>query len=65
MRADFDWSQNSECVVFPTVLGVAVYRNADGDVVIRQQAGPLDEDDTFVILPEMHLQHLIKALQVC
>lgn len=42
---------------------MAVYRNEDGDVVIRQQAGPLEEEDTFIVVPSSHLEPLITALQ--
>lgn len=63
MRSDFNWNDAEEVIVFKTVQGVAVYRNEDGDVVIRQQAGPLEEEDTFIVVPSSHLEPLITALQ--
>ena len=63
MSNDFEWKDGEEDVVFPSVQGVAVYRNPQGSVVIRQQAGPLEEEDTFILVPQVHVAALIEALQ--
>lgn len=58
---DFDW--DDESVVFPTTQGVAVYLNDGREVVIRQQAGPCDNEDAFIVIPRSNIQALIQALQ--
>jgi hypothetical protein len=58
--AEFLW--DSTDVVIRSVDAIAVYRNKDGDVVIRQQSR-LGEDDTFIVVPENNLNELIVALQ--
>ncbi len=64
MSDKFDWSKtDSDTVVVPSVRGVAVYENDRDDVVIRQEAGSLDGDDDFVIIPRAFVPALIKALQ--
>lgn len=60
----FDWNKDVDSVVFPTVQGVAVYSNPDGDIVIRQQAGPLDDDDTIIVFPRSQAQSIALAIQV-
>jgi hypothetical protein len=62
--ADFDWhSEDTEQeVVFPSVQAVAVYQNKDGDIVIRQQ-GSMGEDDSVIIVPQIHADVLIKAIK--
>lgn len=63
MSNDFDWKDGEESLVFPSVQGVAVYKNQRGSVVIRQQAGPLDNEDIYIIVPQAHLAALIKSLR--
>lgn len=62
MSNDFDWKDDEGYVVFPSVQGVAVYRNPKDQVVIRQQAGPLEDEDTFIVIPRAHVAALIEAL---
>ncbi|RZZ85666.1 hypothetical protein [Pseudoxanthomonas winnipegensis] len=59
----WSWSKDSSDVVFPSMQGVAVYRNEAGSVVIRQQAGPLDDEDSFIVVPAAKVSALIVALQ--
>ncbi|MCG8275385.1 hypothetical protein [Stenotrophomonas sp. NLF4-10] len=59
----FDWSADTDSVVFPTVRAVAVYVNTNDDVVIRQEAHALEREDTLVIVPRVHVPALIAALQ--
>ncbi|HEL3751349.1 TPA: hypothetical protein UMV35_003687 [Stenotrophomonas maltophilia] len=64
MSDKFNWSTTDrDTIVVPSVRGVAVYENDRGDVVIRQEAGPLDDEDSFVIVPKAFVPALIKALQ--
>jgi len=48
-RDDFDWNDD-EAIVLEPRLGVAVYLNQKGDVVIRQQ-GSYPDDDVWVVFP--------------
>lgn len=60
---DFDWSREvGDSLVFPTVRGVAVYFNPVGHIVIRQEAGPLDDEDVWIVVPRENLGALIAAL---
>lgn len=63
-RDDWNWSgeHDKSDIVFPTTRGVAVYTNAVGDVVIRQQ-GEMGDDDAVIIVPRMHIFELAKALR--
>lgn len=60
--SEFVWASDESAVVFKTVQGVAVYPNPDGDIVIRQQAGPLDDDDEVIVIPRERGEALIAAL---
>jgi len=60
---DFKWNEDIDNVVFKSVQGVAVYSNPDGDIVIRQQGGPLDDDDHIVIVPSDRVEALIFAIK--
>jgi hypothetical protein len=59
---EFSW-EDKTIVVFKSTRGVAVYLNPDDDVVIRQQAGPLDNDDAILVIPRGQLKELVIALQ--
>ena len=55
----FSW--NSSDQVFPTTYAVAVYRHADGDLVIRQ-AGAYGDDDDVIFIPMHNIPILLEAL---
>jgi hypothetical protein len=61
--ADFDWSKEKESIVVRSVEAVAVYSNPNGDLVIRQQGGPLDEDDIWVVIPLERVDAVIDAMK--
>lgn len=63
MSEDFDWNEDDECVLIPSVSAIAVYLNPKGNVVIRQQASWNEEGDSFVILPSEAVPKLIKRLR--
>ena len=63
MSEGFAWGGTADGVVFKSVQGVAVYSNLDGDIVIRQQAGPIDDDDAVIIIPRDRLDSLLLALR--
>ena len=60
---DFKWNEDIDNVVFKTAQGVAVYSNPDGDIVIRQQAGPMDDEDQIVIVPRDRVETLIFSIE--
>lgn len=61
---DFNWNgeDEKEDVIVPRVDAIAVYSNAIGDIVIRQQDG-MGGDDSLIIFPRIHAQLLIDAIQ--
>lgn len=48
--ADFDWDNKGD-VLFQSVQAVAVFPNADANIVIRQQADSLEDQDHIIIFP--------------
>ena len=60
---EIDFSGNTDgSVVLRTRQGVAVYTNANGDVVIRQE-GWLGEDDALIIVPRCDAEMLAEAIR--
>src|SRR5690348_1570489 len=61
MIDDFDWT--SESVVVPPRLGLAVYLNCDGDIIVRTQADPrFEEEDQTILLPRAHAGAVAAAI---
>lgn len=59
---DFNWTNvDDDELIVPTVMGIAVYRNPKGEIVIRQQGGML-EPDTFVVVPLSHAERLAQQV---
>jgi len=50
MSDEFDWSEDNEDIVQPSVQGVAAYINAFGIITIRQERNWDEEDDTIIVL---------------
>ena len=59
--SDFSWSDDA-LVVVKRVDAIAVYRNAEGDVVIRQERRSGD-DDNMVVVPAQYAYTLVEAVQ--
>jgi hypothetical protein len=63
MSDDFNWDDLDPC---EHVLGhqprTCVYRNLRGEIIIRQQAGVLEEDDQWLIVQPENVAALISAL---
>lgn len=59
MSDEFKWGEDD--TVIHSVSAVAVYRNARGDAVIRQE-NSMDEDE-MVIVPVAYLDVIIAALR--
>ena len=49
----FSWTDDS--VIFPTMLGIAVYLNNSGSLVIRQE-GEYGEDDSVIVIDESQIK---------
>ncbi len=62
--SDWNWNGGDEQTsqVIPRVNALAVYSNANGDVVIRQQ-GDMGEDDRVIIFPANHADAVIGAIK--
>jgi hypothetical protein len=60
-EAEFSWSDD-ESVVIDRVDAIAVYTNAKGDLVIRQEH-PLGDDDSTIIVPRRRVGELTVALK--
>lgn len=59
-----DWSSSEmkQHIVVPQVDAIAVYRNPDGDVVVRQR-NSTGEDDAVIFVPPSAVAALVKALK--
>jgi hypothetical protein len=58
--SDFDWS--GENVVLRAYGSIAVHENPYGDVVVRQEAGELEEDDHWVVIPVQDAELIAQAI---
>jgi hypothetical protein len=58
--SDFDWSGKN--VVLRAYGSIAVHENPYGDVVIRQERDPLEEDDHWVVVPIQDAEHVARAI---
>jgi hypothetical protein len=56
----FDWS--GENVVLRAYGSIAVHENPYGDVVVRREAGELEEDDHWVVIPVQDAEYVAKAI---
>ena len=59
---EYDWANSSDDIVFPSAAAVAVYLNGDGDLVIRQQRDPYEDEDSVVIVPRDKVPALIRKI---
>lgn len=62
MSEVFKWVDD-DSVVFGSVRAVAVYTNVNDEIVIRQAAGPGDEEDEIVAVPRDRMESLLLALK--
>jgi hypothetical protein len=63
MKDDFDWDDEISSIKIQEIRAIAIYSNARGELVIRQQGGVLHHEDQFVYFPKSELNKLIKALR--
>lgn len=61
---EFDWSESRKAgdVIVPEQAAIAVYENANGDLVIRQKSD-YGEDDHYIYIQHAYLPRLITALE--
>ena len=57
----FDWA-DKESIVVRRVDPIAIYKNTEGDIVIRQQRAD-DPDDAIITIPPQQLHFVIEGLQ--
>lgn len=60
-KDDFSWSDDA-LVVVKRVDAIAVYRNPQGDIVIRQERRTGNEDN-IVIVPGQYAYTLVESIQ--
>jgi hypothetical protein len=60
-RNDFDWSRDDSVLLHPQ-MGVAVYPNAEGRIVIRQQDDGSEDADTAIVIDELSARILAREL---
>jgi hypothetical protein len=58
---EFNWSADGALAV-KRVCAVAIYRSAEGDIVIRQE-GPDGEEDTVVVIPLSFAASVMDAIR--
>jgi hypothetical protein len=58
---DFSWS-DQRLIAVKRVDAIAVYKNAEGDLVIRQE-DPKGEADKIVIVPQQYAYTVVEAMQ--
>ena len=63
-ESTFEWLESSSVVIKP-VDAIAVYANAQGDIVIRQKSskGIFREEDSIVVVPRDRLDAVLAALE--
>jgi hypothetical protein len=63
MSEEFSW-QDDEAVIIKRTDAIAVYRNSNGNVVIRQEGTGLGDnpDDQIIVIPHERVQDVIAAL---
>jgi hypothetical protein len=61
---DFDWysPDDAESIVLVEQRRTAIYENKHHELVIRQQAGPCDDEDSFIYLSAENRQQFVRAL---
>jgi hypothetical protein len=62
MSDDFRWNADNEDVLLPEQLATAIYENAAGGIVIRQE-GQQGEDDVYVVIRPEYLMRVIDRLK--
>jgi hypothetical protein len=56
----FSWNGDRVAIVIPEQWAIAVYKNSDGDVVIRQ--GQFPEEDDWIVVAALHAPALARVI---
>jgi len=57
----FDWTEDKDSIVVPATLTIAIYSNAYGQIVLRQQDQYGDEDD-WIVFSKEHARVIAEAI---
>lgn len=57
----FDW-ESDDAVILREQRATAAYRNKAGELIIRQRAGPLDDEDSFIYIASENAVPFMEAL---
>jgi hypothetical protein len=61
-RRDYCWGADNTDVVLRAYGSVAIHENPYGDVVVRQEADALEEDDNWVVIPVQDAELIAQAI---
>ena len=61
MSTDEQFKWGDDDTVFVTELGIAVYRNPKGDIVIRQEGWP--DEDSVIVIPIAQANSVLAAIR--
>jgi hypothetical protein len=59
---DFDWKADRDAIVQGEVPKLAVYRNIDGDVVLRAKAAWNEDEDPVVVVAQGNVMKVCRAM---
>jgi len=60
--SEHDWHADPDIVV-RTQMAISVYRNGDGDLVIRQEGQFHPSEDVWVVIAPHHVPSVISAME--
>jgi hypothetical protein len=60
MSQDFDWNSGDPDILFPTIQGIAICYEENGDIAIRQRGQA--NNDQIVVIPRIYLKTFIEAI---
>jgi hypothetical protein len=58
---EFDWYSGQDSIVLQEQRAVAIYRNQENELIIRQERGH-DEEDDFIVITKDNEQAFLDAL---
>ena len=59
----FDWCSDSD-IVLRAYGSIAVHENPNGDVVVRQERGQLEDEDQTVCIPIQDAEYFANAMSI-
>ncbi|MDH2381188.1 hypothetical protein [Bradyrhizobium sp. CER78] len=62
MSDNFSWA-DKDCVVVPSQDAIAVYANANNDLVIRRERTWDEDEDTFIVISRRYTRTVIEAME--